>query len=109
MMKAKEYAEKINSKNTSEEKTTEINNVRISLLNEIAELSKKRNVRNNAALRGVLKEICQKWNAICNRCENLKRDGFEDYLRENITNVNEVLDNKSIMSGKRFLEGIDKH
>lgn len=51
------------------------------LLNEIASLSKARNVSTLSGVNGVVQEIRQKWVAIYNRSNgHLKKDGFDKFL-----------------------------
>lgn len=65
-MKAKEYYESIIAKNpqTADEMANAVGDVVIGLNREAAELFKKRNARRNDAVRAVIREQNNKWNAI---------------------------------------------
>jgi hypothetical protein len=79
MKKAKEYAAEINNAKPEELKSV-IAKVANDMVKEIDELKDMRGT-SNGAVRGIIREINQKWNAISNRTDCLlKKDGFTNML-----------------------------
>jgi len=76
-MKAQEYAQDVKDNSYSIES---VNRVVQGLLGEITCIAKARNISKVSSMEAVIKEIRQKWVAICNRAEGLNKDGFDKFL-----------------------------
>ena len=76
-MKAKEYAVIVVDGEYSPESVSKVVN---GLLGEITSIAKARNISKVSSMEAVIKEIRQKWYAICNRAEGLNMDGFDKFL-----------------------------
>lgn len=80
-MKAKEYAEKLNSAGEGFEQT--LKDLLTDLFKEGAELLRIRKVSTLDGLRGVFKELDMKWMAIVVRCPSIpmKDSGYKEAIR----------------------------
>lgn len=85
-MKAKEYFEKYDTlvQNDSPDGANTMKLI-LELSEEVKTITKSRNVRKNSSFVSVIKEINQKWNAICNLFAKkyghsvLKENGFKNF------------------------------
>lgn len=88
-MKAKEYLEMF-EKDFQEvgdrQATTNLVNM---LIGEIAGMIKIRNANSEGAIVSILRELNQKWNALCrlDKKERFKKDGFIEYVRHRALKV----------------------
>ena len=88
-MKAKEYLEKFDKEIQElgdRQATTNLVNM---LISEIADMMKTRHVESEGAMVSILRELNQKWNALC-RMDEKKRfrpDGFIKYVKHRATTL----------------------
>lgn len=99
-MKAKDYFEKYESlifTDIREESTTYTSKLVAELSKETTTLYKNRGGKSDSAMVGAIKEINQKWNAICTLFEKkhgmspLIRNGFLEYWKHKIPELNSLL------------------
>lgn len=99
-MKAKQYFEKYRNDivNASEEEAKEaINRLVLELVDESKEMIKVRRARKNTALAAIIRELGQKYNAICDMFEKnygaspLIRDGFLNYWKDAVPELKKYL------------------
>lgn len=90
-MKAKEWAAKINGTQSEEEMNEVLGALMKDLFGSMTMLKEQRHVQTLPGMRGILLEVFQKYNAIVKRCPTLKKDGFEEYVRKQIPNVDKIL------------------
>jgi hypothetical protein len=84
-MKAKDYVEKYKVEmfsDNAERVTKAASELIFDLLKEVKTIMSIRNAKSNAALFSVLKEVNQKYNAICKTFPMLKRDGFKAVVND---------------------------
>lgn len=68
----------------------------IDLLREVGEVSENRHAKSESAIGAILKEMNQKWNAICSLYEKkyggspLKRNGFKEFIKTKIPESNDL-------------------
>lgn len=104
-MKAKEYYEQIMAKNpqTAEEMAIAVGDVVIGLNREAAELVKKRNAKRNDAVRAVIREQNNKWNAIVGLFEKkqgispIRRNAYLDAWVKQIPELDPDYDNNRVV------------
>lgn len=104
-MKAKEYYESIIAKNpqTADEMANAVGDVVIGLNREAAELFKKRNARRNDAVRAVIREQNNKWNAIVGLFEKkqgispIRRNAYLDAWVKQIPELDPNYDNNRVV------------
>lgn len=95
MKKAKEYAQLILDAKTEDEINLAIRQIANDMVEEIKEVSVARNVQSTKALKAIIKEQNQKWNAIC-RIVNTKvvlliEDAFIDFLESVIPDTKIIM------------------
>ena len=107
MKKAKEYAQEIlksiedlSDKNIEAAMVEPIRICFMSLIGEIDEMAKTRNIKTNSAMVAIINEQNQKWKAICRHVhENnalgekniLREDGFIDLLKKTVPETADLL------------------
>lgn len=104
-MKAKEYYEQIMAKNpqTADEMAIAVGDVVIGLNREAAELVKKRNAKRNDAVRAVIREQNNKWNAIVGLFEKkqgispIRRNAYLDVWVKQIPELDPDYDNNRVV------------
>ena len=99
-MKAKEYFEKYDELIIKDQIAGSIESAKkliIELSDEVKDICEARHVKRDAAVVSVLKEINQKWNAICSLYEKkygvspLNRNAFSEYWKQVLPELSKVL------------------
>ena len=94
MKKAKEYAQGYID---AEDKTKEIKVIYFGFIGEVGELTKQRRVQTKDGMKGIIKELEEKWKSLCRQLEKhynepiLKEDGFIDLLQIQIPMTKELI------------------
>ena len=104
-MKAKEYYEQIMAKNpqTADEMANAVGDVVDSLNKEAKEIIKKRNIRRDDAVRAVIREQNNKWNAIVGLFEKkqgispIRRNAFLDAWVKQMPELDPNYDNNRVV------------
>ena len=104
-MKAKEYYERIMAKNpqTADEMANAVGDVVDSLNKEAKEIIKKRNIRRDDAVRAVIREQNNKWNAIVGLFEKkqgispIRRNAFLDAWVKQMPELDPNYDNNRVV------------
>lgn len=104
-MKAKEYYELIMAKNpqTADEMANAVGDVVDGLNKEAKEIIKKRNIRRNDAVRAVIREQNNKWNAIAGLFEKkqgispIRRNAYLDAWVKEIPELDPNYDNNRVV------------
>jgi hypothetical protein len=81
-VKAKEWADRINKASSEEEAKKAIIEMFKEFLGDMKRLKEERKVTRTGAFHAILKELNQKWNAVCVRSPVINRNGFINLLRK---------------------------
>lgn len=83
-MKAKEWADRLNKASTEEELQKGIIEMFKEFMADMKRLKEERKISTTGGFYSILKELNQKWNAVCTRSSFIKRDGFINLLRHDL-------------------------
>ena len=85
-MKAKEYLAKFDADCWDTDEKTAAYNLILEFMEELPSLLKMRNAKSNGATKAIIRELNQKWNAMCrlDKENRFKRNGFIIFLKARI-------------------------
>ena len=90
MRKAKVIAAEVNEKllkgKTEKERNVICRDILVEFLSDVIEIEKERKIDSSRNMRcsvQIIKELNQKWNALCRRCNYFRKDAFKDYVLSN--------------------------
>ena len=100
-MKAREYFDKyidriIAEAGTEKEQSGALYELLKDFMTEVKEITKARHAQTDRAAMAILRELNQKWNALCNICVKVKgysvlnRDGFKAYVTKEIPETKDM-------------------
>jgi hypothetical protein len=103
-MKAKEYFDKYKDRVIKLDDKV-LNELVKDMNEEVIFLQKQRNAQNDNAIVPILKEVNQKWNALCRMFEKeckqpvLKTDGLMDFWKKHIPELEKIMAFQKIQGG----------